>query len=147
MEGRAPTSYARVDAVEMGAIRLSETRELVRVLVVDDHEPFRSVLKAMLEGAQGVTVVAEAGNGVQALELEAKLDVDVALLDLHMPVMGGPRGVRVVSKGRRIAAPSRPEVQLGGSIAKANVVVRPTAPPNAAAILTVIVRLAAKTSR
>jgi CheY-like chemotaxis protein len=77
-----------------GQIRLGEVRDLIRVLVVDDDAPFRIVLKAMLEGAEGVTVVAEAGNGVQALELEAELGIDVVLLDLHMPVMGGLETVR-----------------------------------------------------
>jgi DNA-binding NarL/FixJ family response regulator len=61
----------------------------VRVLVADDHPVFRDGLRTMLSVADELELVAEAGDGTQALGLLAEHPVDVALLDVHMPGMSG----------------------------------------------------------
>ena len=60
----------------------------MRVLVADDHSLFRDGLVSLLEAA-GYTVVGQAGNGQEAVELARSLHPELVLLDLHMPVMNG----------------------------------------------------------
>ena len=62
----------------------------LNVLVVDDSKTMRRVIARTL-GISGLPIgqVFEALNGAEALEKLAELDVDLALLDLNMPVMGG----------------------------------------------------------
>jgi DNA-binding NarL/FixJ family response regulator len=69
----------------------------MRVLLADDHPIFREGLRALLEDA-GCTVVAQAGNGREAVDLVAKFEPDVAVLDLSMPLVNG------IDAGRAIAA-------------------------------------------
>jgi DNA-binding NarL/FixJ family response regulator len=61
----------------------------VRVLLADDHALVRAGIRALLEGLEGVTVVAEAGNGSDVLALARKHCPDVVLLDISMPGLGG----------------------------------------------------------
>jgi DNA-binding NarL/FixJ family response regulator len=61
----------------------------VRVLLADDHALVRAGIRALLEALEGVTVVAEAGNGSQVLELARTHRPDVVLLDIAMPGLGG----------------------------------------------------------
>jgi len=61
----------------------------VRVHLADDHALVRAGIRALLEGLEGVTVVAEAANGIEVLELARKHRPDVVLLDISMPGLGG----------------------------------------------------------
>ena len=61
----------------------------LRVLLADDHTLVRTGIKTMLDGIEGITVVAEAGEGRQALELIEKHRPDIALLDISMPGLNG----------------------------------------------------------
>src|SRR5258708_7431793 len=61
----------------------------VRVLLADDHALVRAGIRALLEGLEGVAVVAEAGNGGEVLGLARKHRPDVVLLDISMPGIGG----------------------------------------------------------
>ncbi|MBZ5725970.1 MAG: response regulator transcription factor [Acidobacteriia bacterium] len=58
------------------------------IVLADDHAGFRGVLKTLLE-ARGMTVVGEAGDGAEALQLAANHRPDIAVLDLSMPVLSG----------------------------------------------------------
>ncbi len=60
-----------------------------RVLLVDDQTIVRRMLREILEGYPGVSVVAEAANGVEAVALTAAIKPDVILMDVNMPTMGG----------------------------------------------------------
>ena len=62
--------------------------DAVRLLIVDDHAMLRGVLRTVLEGGD-ITVVGEAADGREALEMTALLEPDVVLLDVNMPVMNG----------------------------------------------------------
>lgn len=68
----------------------------IRVLIVDDHSIVRQGLKSLLESEGDVTVVGEAHNGEQALEQAARLQPNVVLLDIAMPVMHGIEAARKV---------------------------------------------------
>jgi DNA-binding NarL/FixJ family response regulator len=61
----------------------------VRILIVDDFEPFRVRLRRFLTEDPDCDVVGEAGDGSAALDLIARLQPDVVLLDLQMPGMDG----------------------------------------------------------
>jgi two-component system, NarL family, response regulator LiaR len=66
-----------------------ETAEKVRLLIVDDHSMVREGVKMYLGFDNNLEVVGEASNGAEALEQAAKLQPDVVLMDLIMPVMDG----------------------------------------------------------
>ena len=63
--------------------------DLIRVAVVDDHELVRSGICNALGMSPEIKVVAEAGDGLAALRILETQEVDVLLLDLHMPRMDG----------------------------------------------------------
>ena len=68
----------------------------LRVLVVDDHDLFRTGLRNLLE-EQGVNVVGEAENGETAIRLASDLAPDVVIMDLNMPGFGGVETTRRLS--------------------------------------------------
>jgi DNA-binding NarL/FixJ family response regulator len=68
----------------------------VRVLLVDDHDLFRTGLRTLLE-EQGVEVVAEAPNGDEAVRLVQEHAPDVVLMDLEMPGKGGIEATREIA--------------------------------------------------
>jgi two-component system NarL family response regulator len=70
----------------------------IRVLVVDDHAILRSGLAAMIDRQTGMDVVAEAGNGWQAVELFRRHNPDVTLIDLVMPVMDGVEAIGAIRR-------------------------------------------------
>jgi DNA-binding NarL/FixJ family response regulator len=61
----------------------------VRVLLVDDHPVFRDGLRQLLDSTGEFTVVAEAGNGLEALAYARRHRVDVVVMDLNLPRMDG----------------------------------------------------------
>ncbi len=80
-------------------------REVVRVLVVDDHALFAEALMLTLGIDDRIEVVGSASGGVEAVSLAAALRPDVVLMDVHMPSMDGieaTRRVRNVSPGSRV---------------------------------------------
>ncbi|GAA1226361.1 response regulator [Pseudonocardia alaniniphila] len=76
--------------------------EKIRVLIVDDHPVVRDGLRGVIDGQPDMHVVAEAGHGAEALARVDAEPVDVVLMDLRMPIMGG---VEAIGQLRR-AAPS-----------------------------------------
>jgi DNA-binding NarL/FixJ family response regulator len=60
-----------------------------RVLLADDHELVRSGLRAVLDAEADIEVVAEAGDGLEAVEKTLGTDVDLAILDVSMPRLTG----------------------------------------------------------
>ncbi|WP_030543638.1 response regulator transcription factor [Streptomyces albus] len=62
---------------------------MIKVLVVDDEPLIRAGIRMILTSDPGIGVVAEAGNGREAVQLARAHGVDVVLLDLQMPVMDG----------------------------------------------------------
>ena len=59
------------------------------ILIVDDYGPWRSMLRAQLKTNSDFQVIAEAGNGCEAIEKTAQLHPDVVLLDIGMPILNG----------------------------------------------------------
>jgi two-component system NarL family response regulator len=65
------------------------TNDLIRVLVVEDHDVVREGLVALLKLADGLEVVGEAGDGVEAIAQFRRHKPDVSLIDLRMPRLSG----------------------------------------------------------
>ena len=63
--------------------------KVVRILLVDDHEVVRLGLAALLEDVVGVTIVGEAGSGIEALRACERLAPDLVLLDIRLPDQSG----------------------------------------------------------
>lgn len=66
----------------------------IRLLIVDDHPIFRDGLRGTFADDPTFAVVGEAGNGAEALAQVERLGVDVVLMDLRMPEMGGVEAIR-----------------------------------------------------
>ena len=66
------------------------------MLIADDHPLFREGLRTVLEATDDLVVVGEAGDGAEAVRLTLAGGVDVALFDVHMPVLDGIEAARRV---------------------------------------------------
>lgn len=70
----------------------------IRVLLTDDQTLIRDGLRALLHNHDDITVIGEAGNGREALELTKKLGPDVVLMDIRMPEMDGVEATRLIKQ-------------------------------------------------
>jgi DNA-binding NarL/FixJ family response regulator len=70
--------------------------DTLRVLIVDDHDLFRTGLRNLLE-EQGVVIVGEAASGAEAVKIVRELAPDVVVMDLNMPGMGGVDATRHIT--------------------------------------------------
>jgi DNA-binding NarL/FixJ family response regulator len=61
----------------------------IKIVIVDDHSLFRNGLKLLLTNAGNFTIIAEASNGKEFLELLPSIDSDIILMDIDMPEMDG----------------------------------------------------------
>jgi DNA-binding NarL/FixJ family response regulator len=61
----------------------------IRTLISDDSSAMRRALKAILEGYEGIRVIAEASDGQQAIEQARKLCPDLVIMDISMPRVDG----------------------------------------------------------
>ncbi len=71
----------------------------IRVLIADDHRLFAQALEAILSTDDRIVVVAQAGNGREAVRLADDLRPDVVLMDISMPVMDGIEAARAIREG------------------------------------------------
>lgn len=62
---------------------------MVRVLLADDNAQFRMVLRRLLERDDEIEVVAEASNGIEAIDLVEQYEPDVVVMDVSMPGLDG----------------------------------------------------------
>ena len=77
----------------------------VRILIVDDHGPWRRAISSILQQQKDLEVICEASDGIEAVEKSAALHPDVVLLDIGLPSLNGfeaARQIRKVSPGSRI---------------------------------------------
>lgn len=63
--------------------------EMIRAVIAEDHQLVREGIRALLEKAGNIEVVGEASNGQEAVMLAMKLEPDVLIMDIMMPIMNG----------------------------------------------------------
>lgn len=72
----------------------------IRILLADDHNLIRSGLRALLERQEGFSVVAEAADGREALNMALAVDPDVVVIDVAMPNLNGIEAARRIKEKR-----------------------------------------------
>ena len=70
----------------------------VRILLADDHGLVRGGIRRILEAEPDLTVIAEAADGAEAVELARAVSPDLAVLDISMPRMTGLQAAREISR-------------------------------------------------
>ncbi|WP_030906968.1 response regulator transcription factor [Streptosporangium amethystogenes] len=75
---------------------------MIKIVLADDQALVRAGFRALLDAQPGMTVVAEAGDGSQALRLAAEHQPDVVLMDIRMPGMDGLTATRKMPPGPKI---------------------------------------------
>lgn len=83
--------------------------DLIRVVLVDDHQIVRSGLKAVLSTAKDIAVVGEGGSGKDALVLAERLNPHVIVMDLSMPDMDGLTATRELQEANATRVQSADE--------------------------------------
>jgi DNA-binding NarL/FixJ family response regulator len=71
-------------------------RDGIQVMVADDHPAFRAGVRALLELADDIEVIAEVDSSEDAIAVAADLQPDVVMMDLRMPTVGGVEATRVI---------------------------------------------------
>jgi DNA-binding NarL/FixJ family response regulator len=72
--------------------------DAVRILVVDDFEPFRRFVCALLAARPELQVIGEASDGLQAMQKAEELQPDLILLDIGMPALNGIEAAHRISR-------------------------------------------------
>src|SRR5690625_4141401 len=75
---------------------MNEVKRMIRILFAEDMVMVREGLKVMIESDPEMKVVAEANDGKEAVQLCEKHMIDVAVLDIRMPVMDGIETAKVI---------------------------------------------------
>src|SRR6266576_1607993 len=70
----------------------------ITVILADDHTVVRQGLRALLESEEDMSVVGEADNGRQAVQMAKRLQPDVVVMDIGMPSLNGLEATRQISK-------------------------------------------------
>jgi DNA-binding NarL/FixJ family response regulator len=76
----------------------------VRLLVVEDFQPFRTLIRAILEKNPRLHIIAEASDGLDAVQKATDLKPDLILLDIGLPLLNGLEAARLI---RKLAPDSR----------------------------------------
>jgi DNA-binding NarL/FixJ family response regulator len=101
MHGAAPRNPHSFSLVRMSHLNDRQAgvvpdRRPVRVMLVDDHQPLRSLIRGLLE-TSGCEVVIEAGDGLEAVEL-MRAGCDVVVMDHSMPGMNGTDAIALIAQ-------------------------------------------------
>jgi len=73
---------------------------LATIIIADDDQAFRSVLKPLLEKERELSVVGEAADGLEAIDRARALSPDIILMDLAMPRLNGLEATRIIKTER-----------------------------------------------
>jgi len=80
----------------------------IRVLLVDDQELFRAGVAVIVDAQDGMRVVGQAGDGLDALRHADEVEPDVVLMDIRMPEMDGVESTRQLFQRDRAARRTKP---------------------------------------
>lgn len=70
----------------------------IRILITDDHQLFREGIVNLLSASPEIEIVAQAENGLEAIEKAKKLKPDIVIMDLGMPGMNGVEATQILQK-------------------------------------------------
>src|SRR5215469_11062111 len=93
----------------VGRVPMGETA--VKVLIVDDQEPFRAVARTVVELTDGFDVVGEVETGEASVEAVEELQPDLVLMDVNLPGINGLEATRRIVAGAASGA-HRPVIVL-----------------------------------
>ncbi len=80
------------------AVKKLKKQNAIRIMLVDDHPAFRKGMAALIDSEPDLQVVAETGDGREALEVYRQKKPDVVLMDLRLPGMGGVEATLAIRK-------------------------------------------------
>lgn len=73
-------------------------RDKLRILIADDHPLLREALHRALDGEKDVEVIAEAGDGEEAVKLASELKPDAVVMDIVMPKLSGIEATKKIKE-------------------------------------------------
>ena len=71
---------------------------MIRVALADDHAEMRVALRLLLSLSKEIEIVCEAGNGQDAVDCVKRLQPDVLVMDIHMPVLDGFEATKQITE-------------------------------------------------
>jgi two-component system, NarL family, response regulator LiaR len=74
----------------------ASSTQAVKILVVDDHPMIRRGIASLINASEGLECVAEAVDGQEALEVCARMEVDIVLMDMVMPRLDGASATQAI---------------------------------------------------
>ena len=71
---------------------------MIEILIVDDRETVREILKSYIEEDSGLKIIGYAHNGKEAIDLTKVYQPDIILMDIEMPIMDGLKATQIISE-------------------------------------------------
>jgi DNA-binding NarL/FixJ family response regulator len=93
-----PSSQPEKSPLERKANNGSGSDSLIRVLVVDDNEPFRRFVRVTLHAMVGLQIISEASDGLEAVQKAEELQPALIVLDIGLPQLNGIEAARRIRK-------------------------------------------------
>ncbi len=90
-------TFGDSSVIETSEIRFRE-KNVIRVLLVDDHKIIREGISRLLQFEPDINVVGEAADGIEAIDLADQLQPDVIIMDINMPGMSGIETIRIIHR-------------------------------------------------
>jgi DNA-binding NarL/FixJ family response regulator len=84
-------------------VMMADVDSPIRVMLADDQKLVRAGFRSILDGEDDITVVAEAGDGAEAVRVAASTRPDVVLMDIRMPVLDGLEATRRIVADERLS--------------------------------------------
>ena len=78
------------------AARIELDRDMIRVLIADDHALVRESVRAILANEEDIEVIATAGDGQEAVEMSIAHQPDIVVMDISMPKMDGIHATELI---------------------------------------------------